>query len=415
MLLPLTMVGVGTIVVFERTLVAIHDVVEEASAELKVFWRLQLLLERANTALQDCIIDGINPGACAGFRETRRTVDRAFEGAASAPFGLPEERALLHAAWEQWQKAGDLGESVLATPNVRGATSLEIAQLDGHRIRAVELLEQAHDLSEGEMTLSLISARGSRRGVFFLVLTVLALGVAIAAAGATVLARSVLDPILAFERGAERFASGDLEYRVPAPGPPELHRVADAFNGMADSLAQSQAALAELSVRDGLTDLFNRRELLRRLVVEEERSRRYGDPLALLFLDVDHFKSVNDTHGHQVGDAVLRRFSRLITQAVRPTDVVGRYGGDELAIVLPQTGRSGARAMAERIRATLSIQWSVGTTESLPRVTTSIGIATYPDDAGSQEELIRAADYAVYAAKRAGGDQTRVSPGTRDL
>jgi diguanylate cyclase (GGDEF)-like protein len=414
MLLPLTMVSVGTIVVFERTLGSIHDVVEEASEELKVFWRLQLLLERANTALQDCIIEGVSLGACAGFRESSQSVDRAFQGAASAPFALPEERALLHAAWEQWQKAGDIGESVLATSDTGGAISLEIAALDGHRIRAAELLEQAHDLSEGEMNLSLISARGTRRGIFFLVVTVLVLGVAIAAAGATALARSILVPIVAFERGAERFANGDLDYRVPAPGPPELHRVAEAFNGMADTLAQSQAALAELSVRDGLTDLFNRRELLRRLVVEEERSRRYGDPLALLFLDVDTFKTVNDTYGHQVGDAVLRRFSRLITQAVRPTDVVGRYGGDELAIVLPQTGGSGARAMAERIRASLAMQWGFGAAEWLPRVTTSIGIATYPDDADSQEELIRAADDAVYAAKRAGGDQTRVAPGTSD-
>lgn len=169
------------------------------------------------------------------------------------------------------------------------------------------------------------------------------------------------------------------------------------------------ARLAELSVRDGLTDLFNRRELLRRLVVEEERSRRYGEPLALLFLDVDHFKTINDTYGHQVGDAVLRRFSRLITRAVRPTDVVGRYGGDEVAIVLPRTTSSGARAMAERIRTTLAIQWTFGAAERLPSVTTSIGIATYPADAGSQEELIRAADDAVYAAKRAGGDQTRVA------
>jgi len=409
MLLPLTMASVGMIVVFERTHGAIHDVVEEASEELKVFWRLQLLLERANSALQDCIIEGISPRRCAGFRESRQTVDRAFQGAANAPFALPEERALLHAAWEQWRRAGDIGDIALATPDGRGVISPEVAALDEHRNRAVELLEQAHDLSQGEMTNALTSARGSRRGLLFLVMTVLVIGVAIAAAGATALARSILIPITALERGAERFAHGNLEYRVPAPGPPELHRLADTFNAMAGSLAKSHAALAELSVRDGLTDLFNRRELLRRLTVEEERSRRYGDPFALLFLDADQFKTINDTYGHQTGDAVLRRFAALITQAVRPTDVVGRYGGDELAILLPQTSGAGGRAMAERIRRILDREWAVVDSEPLPPVTTSIGIAAYPDDATSQDALIRAADDAVYAAKRAGGDRTQVA------
>jgi len=145
----------------------------------------------------------------------------------------------------------------------------------------------------------------------------------------------------------------------------------------------------------------------RHAVVEIERSRRYREPFALLFLDADGFKTINDAYGHQAGDAVLGRFATIIEGAVRPTDVVGRYGGDEFAVVVPRASRIGGLAIAERIREALATQWVAGAPGWPPPVTTSIGLAVFPDDAPAQAELIRAADHAVYAAKEAGGNGVR--------
>ncbi len=163
--------------------------------------------------------------------------------------------------------------------------------------------------------------------------------------------------------------------------------------------------LEALAQTDPLTQLVNRRALTIRLVTEMERVRRYNAPLAMLLLDLDHFKLVNDTYGHLAGDDVLLGVATLLQRAVRSVDLVARYGGEEFVIVLPETGRQGAIAFAERIRDKVASSRYViaGGQGQQIHITASIGVATYPSpQLHSVEDLFRAADAALYRAKGSG-------------
>jgi diguanylate cyclase (GGDEF)-like protein/PAS domain S-box-containing protein len=163
------------------------------------------------------------------------------------------------------------------------------------------------------------------------------------------------------------------------------------------------------ATRDGLTGLINRREMDRLLAEELSRSRRHGHPLSLLLVDADKFKQVNDSFGHQAGDFVLQQLATVIGLSVRAFDSVARYGGEELAVILPETSAEEALVVAERIRATVAAHpFSFSMDRHAPTtVTVSVGVAgTSANDAITPEQLLAAADRALYAAKRAGRNRS---------
>jgi diguanylate cyclase (GGDEF)-like protein len=158
----------------------------------------------------------------------------------------------------------------------------------------------------------------------------------------------------------------------------------------------------ELSVTDDLTRLYNSRYLNLVLRRESKRASRSGRPLSLLFLDLDGFKQVNDTHGHLAGSKALVEASVIVRGSARETDVAARFGGDEFAVILPDTGREGAVSVAERIRDRVAACEFLASDGLSIHLTASIGVATLPDVAASAEELLRAADVAMYRVKDAG-------------
>ena len=171
--------------------------------------------------------------------------------------------------------------------------------------------------------------------------------------------------------------------------------------------AHLYAKMQEQARTDPLTGLSNRGEFQRRLKEEEERSRRYNRSFSLLILDIDHFKTINDSYGHQAGDEVLRALAARLREQSRPVDHAARYGGDELVVILPETTNEGALVLAERLRTAVAdsvVPITEGRTISF---TISIGVATFPADAGSETALIAAADKALYAAKQ--GGRNRIS------
>jgi diguanylate cyclase (GGDEF)-like protein len=158
-----------------------------------------------------------------------------------------------------------------------------------------------------------------------------------------------------------------------------------------------------LSVTDDLTSLYNSRYLNHVLHRESKRASRSGRPLSLLFLDLDGFKSVNDRYGHLCGSRALVEAANVIRRCARETDVTARFGGDEFAVILPDTGSEGAVQVAERVRERIAAYPFLKASDGLDiRLTASVGVATLPDVAASAEELIKAADTAMYRVKDQG-------------
>jgi diguanylate cyclase len=230
---------------------------------------------------------------------------------------------------------------------------------------------------------------------------------------AYLIARSITRPIDALSESARRIADGETDVELPVgEGTDEIAVLSAALAEMIDrqrkshtELRRSNEMLEQLSLTDDLTRLHNHRYFQDRLSVETRRARRSGDDLALLLLDIDDFKALNDRYGHAVGDEVLRLVAEVLELSVRETDLPARYGGEEFAVLAPRTDVDGAMTLAEKLRTAISEAEyrPEGVEPGGPpmRVTVSIGVALYE---GDEKRFFNAADRALYRAKAEGKD-----------
>jgi two-component system cell cycle response regulator len=169
------------------------------------------------------------------------------------------------------------------------------------------------------------------------------------------------------------------------------------------------ARLEQLAQTDPLTQLLNRRALTERIATEMERATRHDSSLALLMIDLDHFKKVNDSYGHLVGDDVLRDIGRLLLNTIRGSDIVARYGGEEFVLLLPETDEVGAVSFAERIRTAVeAYEFDRGDDQPALKLTASIGVSVFPAArVETVEDLFSRADSALYRAKADGRNRVR--------
>lgn len=234
--------------------------------------------------------------------------------------------------------------------------------------------------------------------------------------------QAILQPIHALSDGARRIAEGHLDDEIPVPAhDDEIGLLVRTFNGMMrrikqsrieierdhmrlaeknEQLQQANEVLAQLSITDGLTKLHNHRYFQDHLTREIKRVSRTGTPLAMILLDIDDFKQLNDTYGHAEGDEALVRLAEIMNDSARESDLIARYGGEEFVILLPNTDLAGAVHLAEKIRMAVESTRLIDRNESeSTRVTISVGVATYR---GNRKEFFAEADKALYAAKAAG-------------
>jgi diguanylate cyclase (GGDEF)-like protein len=178
---------------------------------------------------------------------------------------------------------------------------------------------------------------------------------------------------------------------------------------LAKKLKVAYQIIEQMAITDELTQIYNRRYFHTRLDQEVSRSKRYDHPLSLMMLDIDHFKRVNDVYGHQIGDDVLAGLAAIIKSTTRKMDVVVRYGGEEIAVILPETDGSGAVLNAEKIRHNIEKHVFEVLNGKILQVTVSVGVSCLEQIANNEEDkakkLIKIADDALYQAKKSGRNQ----------
>ncbi len=280
---------------------------------------------------------------------------------------------------------------------------MRIAALDWHgNEKAQDLVGQVFQAEEGLVGASIKArhplphgtARGPSQAVF-------AKTINADLAGVKVL------PLLWQDRGIGAVVLGSSREGFLSNDAFEMMRVISDHATIAIANAQMYERMERMATTDGLTGLINHRYFQELFDAMIARCERYSRPMSLILTDIDHFKSINDTYGHPVGDMVLKKVAKLLSGAARRTDVVARYGGEEFAVLMEETGPEGALQTAERIRKAIESE-TMRSENGTFKCTISLGIATFPNDANMKARLAECADQALYQAKRSGRNRAVV-------
>jgi len=367
--------------------------------------QLESALLQAQMPAHDYLVHG-DAAQRAKFDAAAAAVEGRFRALAGS-FEAADQQRLLREAYAGWRDGAGLSREILAIRDPVGSVAGAelMVRADDAFDKAAGQVDRVAGLSVAELgeLRRLIRRLHVQTSVVIAAVFVIILFAILA--GTVFIRRWILTPLKALRQGAEAFAEGRLEHRVPVHADDEIGQVAKTFNQMAETLMHDRDVMHSLAIQDQLTGLLNVREFYRRLELELARAGRHGHPLAVLMIDADFFKSINDRFGHPAGDLVLRELAYRLRGSLRPSDVAARYGGEEFVMMLPETDAAGARAMCERLRAQVAgTPFEVGADHRQP-LTVSIGIAVYPRDAQTADALIAAADRALYAAKNRGRDR----------
>ena len=408
-ILPLAVSSIAAYLLLSRGVTAsFQDVAARQRDQIDPIQRLRLLLLDAETPLDDFMDEG-DPREPAAYRVLRERIELLFTTVHNHTGSDPEPRALLERARDDWTAADRLAAEALSVRrppgDPRGAELMD--RFHGLVGAAVDKLGAAYDDLVTDLRTDHDRALRDIERADWLAAAAAGVSALAVLVGVFLIGRVISGSVERLVSGAELFAAGDRDHRIDIQVPPELHRVADEFNRMIERIHASEDVLADLARRDSLTLLLNRRGFDEELGGMFARQQRFGERFAWLALDLDHFKQINDRHGHAAGDEVLRATARVLTGQLRPFDRLFRIGGEEFAAILPGTDGAAAALAAERLRHVVAAL-PVTAGASTIAVTVSIGVATAWTGA-TADTLLKAADAALYRAKTAGRNQVVTS------
>ncbi len=377
------------------------DVAQRQRDQIVPSHRLQLDLAGAIGPLE-LYLDDSAPDELTAYRAAREKIEAGFAALQSALVDAPAARALTERARGDWSRADEVAQDILSRRWPPGAANgLDLARrFETSVAAATDRLAAATDDLQRDLASDHVDAERAYERTEWIAGIAAGVSLLSMAAGVFTIGRLLRVSVDRLVDGATRFASGDRDHRIDVQVPPELHRVAEEFNHMILRIRDSEAALADLARRDRLTGLLNRRAYDEAIADAFARRQRLNEDVAILLLDIDHFKRINDTHGHAAGDEVLRAIAATVTAQVRQIDNVCRIGGEEFVVILHDANRSVAATMAERVRAAVERD-AIPVDGAAIAVTVSIGVAIASDD-GNAAALLARADAALYEAKQGG-------------
>ncbi|TDX99684.1 diguanylate cyclase (GGDEF)-like protein [Thiohalophilus thiocyanatoxydans] len=398
MLVPLLLLGGAGYLLYLQTIDAFESAMQQGLQIGMPVGELRRGILQLNVPV-DRYPSSATPQAGETFEQRIEAIDRQFAVLRDASSSLAGYQDGIRRAATSWKELAASGEAILEMQR-SGQDVPPTATLRFERQRQVtsEILGEVYATLWSEIRRKYQNARRDQRQIQILLLAILITAVGGALIVGNRLAQHLLKPLAQLRIGTERFGHGDLSHRIKLENADEFGRLARTFNEMADQLEF-------LAAYDSLTGLLNKREFELRLHDEVRRTRRTRHPFVLLLLDIDYFKQVNDTHGHPVGDHVLRKLAGLLQGEVREADYVGRYGGEEFIILLTETSEQDGSETAERIRQSVETEQFDVNEDINIWLTMSIGLACYPDDAVNADALIERADVALYKAKDEGRNQ----------
>lgn len=387
----------------------IQPLVQVASQQrhvLQPLQSLQLSLWDVSRSVLDYAVDGDNALVDA-YRQDAATIDRDFAGLVPAAGDRDPEARDIAAAQDAWRELTTLSGAIFNAEPLRDEPqySTRIEAFDADVDRLAQRLEAVYDDLRAENEASHDQALADLALAEDLAMGGFVASIAFAVLGVYVINRSLVSSMSRLASGAMRVAAGDRHTPVDVEIPHELASVADTFNRMTSKILEQEEAVVRAARTDGLTGLLNRREFDRLLGEEGEeirRSDRYGAALSLVMADLDHFKQLNDTHGHQAGDEVLVAVAETLRESVRDVDRVCRFGGEEFTVLLPDSDAEAARRTAERIRAAVEARAVEIGPQQTVNVTLSLGFVTYPAGGSTPDALLKGADTAMYRSKEEG-------------
>ena len=408
---PLTVsAAIGHVMLNRGVIGAFHDVSTRQAEQVRPIQNLRILVWDTLIPVDEYVDEGGAERPLL-YRALRARIETGFVDVRSALTADAAALQHLDNAFESWKLADAQATELVSVYHLPGdpVAALAMERFHGHVAATSDRLGQTYDaiaaIIEADHQAAMdLADRAELTAGLALVLSLIAVVGGVTIVG-LIMARSV-DRLV---DGAARFASGDRNHRIEISVPPELNRVAQEFNRMITRIEQSETALSDLARIDGLTQLHNRRAFDEAMERQRSLLERGAETGALLALDIDHFKAINDSFGHAAGDEVLRQFASLIRSGLRPSDQPYRVGGEEFAVIMPQTGIETATAVANRLREVLAAQ-PISYKDHNISVSVSIGIAQIVP-AMPPADVVEAADAALYRAKSTGRNRVVVIDG----